>query len=546
MRPRSILPVLLLFVALLADDGCSPNSTRSSAGPSDPAPSADPSADPSEITADPSETAGPAVKPASTESPDELRAAAEAKLTAECRSLLDRIRGLDEGIPRLFLDLKRKAADINRDMVDCASECKSFLESCGGTALDCEIEGVFGRVLLGRYDRYSQELGAQKRPPDALSAQLAEYREWIRALGESAADCSSIEPSQKAEALRVLVEVSKRERDFPELRAKADRLLAEFPDFDLRSHVVFTRGRSYVMEGDYKGAVEYLREVIAERSEEEEYIMYNIVLFEGLSGSGNLEGVQDLMESILVEYPDRVRTVSKNYFRGQYEQWLHMAKFWIGFSRYSLGDLKGARVAFEEHKAEAESLRAELAQQGKKLDPVVEITLEYRTKDLLLFMDEFQGKVPEVDMDFGSYWATDETLSLGEARGNVVIVVFRRPGDRRSASFLQAAAGLVGEFEEQGVKAATVAFLLGNPDEAAEEQKMQKMRDELDELGVRLPGGFDPDRKKQAFFRATHGTVGTASCVVFNRDGEMAYFMADPRDMDRQILRRVVERLLEE
>ena len=79
-----------------------------------------------------------------------------------------------------------------------------------------------------------------------------------------------------------------------------------------------------------------------------------------------------------------------------------------------------------------------------------------------------------------------------------------------------------------------------------EDEKLQRMRDELEQLGARIPGGFDPDRKKQSFFRATHGTVGTASCVVIDREGEMAYFMADPRDMDRQILRRVVERLLKE
>ncbi len=546
MKPRSILPVSLLFVGLLASAGCSPGSESSPTGSSNVAEVAPAASDvaPADPLESPAVAAVGVAVASSTESPAELRAAAEATLSAECRSLLDTIRGLDESIPRMFLELKRKAADINKDMVDCASACESFLASCGGSALDCEIEGVLGRVLLGRYDRYSQEM--QKLSSDALGAPMANYREKIRVLGESAADCASAEPSRQAEALRVLVEVAKRNRDFTELRAKADLLLARFPDYDLRSHILFTKGRSYISAGDYKGAVESMRKVIAENSEEEEYIMYNIVLFEGLSGSGNLEGVEDLMESILVEYPDRLRKVSKTYLRGQYEQWLHMAKFWIGFSRYSLGDLEGARRAFEEHKAEVESLSAKLAQQGKKLDPVVEITLEYRTKDLLLFMDKFQGNVPAVDMDFGSYWATEETLSLDEARGNVVIVVFRRPGDRRSATFLQAAAGLVDELGDQGVKAAMVAFLLGRPNDLADEEKKLSLRADLDQLGVRIPGGFDPDREKQAFFRATHGTVGTASCVVFNRDGEMAYFLADPRDMDRQILRRVVERLLKE
>jgi hypothetical protein len=32
--------------------------------------------------------------------------------------------------------------------------------------------------------------------------------------------------------------------------------------------------------------------------------------------------------------------------------------------------------------------------------------------------------------------------------------------------------------------------------------------------------------------------------VVFGRDGRIAWFLADPRDMDRGVLRRVVDRLL--
>jgi len=231
MNPRSILPVSLLFVALVASYGCVPTAGSSAD------PSADPSAGPSGVTKSPTV----ALAASSNLSPAELRAAAEANLTAECRSLLDTIRRLDEGIPRMFLELKRKAADINKDMVDCSSACESFLASCGDSALDCEIEGVLGRVLLGRYDRYRDEV--QKRTPDDLDVSLAKYREKIRVLGESAADCASAEPSRQAEALRVLVEVSKRERDFTKLRATADLLLARFPDYDLRSHILFTRGR---------------------------------------------------------------------------------------------------------------------------------------------------------------------------------------------------------------------------------------------------------------------------------------------------------------
>ena len=551
MKPSSALPGCFFCFALLAGGSCEPTSKPAPANIQEPTGIQEPAGNQETTNAT---TPGAADDTTPPREPDKLRSATEQDLTPECNALLAKARRLREGIPRVFLAMKRKAADINRDMIECISVCESYLNSCAGTTLDCEVKGLLARVLLGRYERHRQELRNEfkdEQLPDeelkiALDAQMTEYRKRIRELAEAAAKCSSSKSPYKAEALRVLVDVSQRERDFEQLRAGADLLLDEFPDYDLRSTVIFSKGRSFIAQGDYQGAVDYMRQVIDERSEDDEYIMYNIVLFEGLSGAGNLEGVEELMETILVQYPVRLPKVKKDYLRGQYEQWLNVAKFWIGFARYGLGDLDGARQAFEEHRAQGESLRAKLAERGQKLDPVVEITLEYRTKDLLLFLEEFQGNVPEVDMEFGSHWATVETMTLAEARGNVVIIVFRRPGDRRSASFLQEAAKLVDESGRDGLNAVTVGYLLGNPDAAADAEKLHRMREDLKQLGIQLPAGYDPDRQRQSFFRAVHGTVGTASCVILDRNGGLAYFMADPRDMDRQVLRRVVGRLLKE
>lgn len=123
MRPRRFFPVSILFVAgfSLAGGGCTQNSTSSP--PENPGGSQEPS------QVSPMTSAPPATPPAP---PQELRAAAEAKLAEECRALLERIRGFDEAIPRMFLDLQRNPADINKDMVDCAAACESYLTSCGG------------------------------------------------------------------------------------------------------------------------------------------------------------------------------------------------------------------------------------------------------------------------------------------------------------------------------------------------------------------------------------------------------------------------------
>jgi hypothetical protein len=74
---------------------------------------------------------------------------------------------------------------------------------------------------------------------------------------------------------------------------------------------------------------------------------------------------------------------------------------------------------------------------------------------------------------------------------------------------------------------------------------VQKMRDDMKKLNVSLPAGFDPDRKHK-IFSCLRGTVGTASFALIDRQGRLAWWLADPRDLDREILRRVVERLLKE
>ncbi len=71
------------------------------------------------------------------------------------------------------------------------------------------------------------------------------------------------------------------------------------------------------------------------------------------------------------------------------------------------------------------------------------------------------------------------------------------------------------------------------------------MRKDLKALGVSLPAGYDPDRK-HSIYQAVGATVGTPSFVVLNRKGEMAWYLQDPRDLDRKLMRRVIERLLAE
>ncbi len=470
---------------------------------------------------------------------------ADDDLPASCAKELREMRLLSAQVPRVFLDLKRPADLINADMVRCLSLCESFLKQCGDSQPACEVASLYGRMLMGRIDRYRQETSSNKKlTPTQRAERIKAYSEQIRHYAERGLDCDL--PAAVADAVRSLLELAERAGDSLRALELSKTFLEKFPEHGLKNNVLFKQARSLIALERYEEAISLLRGVIDENVDTDDYAMFNISLFEALRGAGRLEEVEQLMERILVEYPLRVDTATRDSMRVQFSQWANVAKFWIGYVRYALGDADGAKTAFEEHAAETQSLLAELEQSGGAVDPVVKITLDFRTLDHILLLEDFHGKVPQVDLDFGEYWATDEKLSLAEERGNVVIILFRRPRERAATPFAVEAGRLYKEYKDKGLRFVMVGFLLGRPDAAADAEKLQNMRDELDELGLDIPAGYDPDREKHTFFRALHGTVGTASCVVIDRQGRIGYYIADPRGLDNRTLRRVVERLLNE
>jgi len=239
-------------------------------------------------------------------------------------------------------------------------------------------------------------------------------------------------------------------------------------------------------------------------------------------------------------------TVTSSVLKNQYEQWYNcQALFWIGFVRMAQGDMEEAERVFTKHVAEVDSLEAELLAASTAIDNVCKIFRDFRSRHLIQFIRTLYGKKPEVDFEDVA-WITDQKLTLKESLGKVVVLVFRRPGDRRARTFLQEMDHLVKERGEDGLVGMTMAYFSGRPNPEADAAKMQTWKQDLEELGVTLPAGFDSDRKSQGVMRALYGTVGTASCTVINRKGEVAWWLADSRDLDRKVAVRVIERLLDE
>ena len=304
-------------------------------------------------------------------------------------------------------------------------------------------------------------------------------------------------------------------------------------------------GRTYLNKADYQSAVDYSKGVISRRRSTPSYALYNINLFDGLRGVGDLEGMENLLETMVTEYPKRIPEWTGTEASWA-EQTLGTATFWLGFVRYALGDVDGALAYFRKSERDLESAAAEALKAGRKPHQVLDIYLRFRTREYLLILNEFHGKVPAVDFNLGDQWVTEEKLTLKESRGDVVVAVFREPGDLKSRTFLQDIDRMVRERRGEGLRGIVLSYLMGKLSPEKETELMEGMRADLHRLGVGLPAGYDPDKEKQSIFQAVHANFGTATCVVFNRRGELAWYLQDPQDMDRQLSRKVIERLLDE
>jgi len=545
-RPRSPASLFLtLLLCLVACVACGPVAEKVG-GPDTPAAikeaAGTPAAPGSEAGAQSPATEAPATGNKETK-PGENPAR---PLTPECQKLLGEIEALDKTIPMIFVDLKRSPDEINKDMIRLADLCRRFLKDCPGTEATCEVKSVLVRMLMGRNARYAEELREKGLSAAEVRQNLADYQAEIIDLGSAAAaDCAK-GSRYRLVAMLMLMEAYSKVARHKDCRDIAARLLEEDPPYDIRTGTIDTLALSLLSEGKYEDAVKYSREIINKYSDDPDYVVYNIRLFDALTGTGDLQGMEELMHLLRVEYPQRIGAVKDDILKAQYKQWYHLALFWLGFIHMASGDTAGAKQYFDEFVAEVQSLRAELTAKGEAIDPVLDIVQRFRAEHLLEFLTGYQGKVPQVDFDLDDMWATAKKVNLRDSRGKVVVVVFRRPEDKRSARFLQEIDRFVKAREKDGLVGVTIGFLSGRRTSEQDATLIQKSLDDLSDLGVSLPAGFDPDQEHQKIVRGLFGTVGTASCAVINRKGELTWWLADARDMDSKLAEKVIDRLLKE
>lgn len=472
------------------------------------------------------------------------------KQPVDCNLLLDRIRTLEKGVPVIFRSMSRPVEEIYKDILECAEASTRYLESCRDGSGRAEVKSVLARMRLAGLARFQAEL-AQKNPAASrlgLDQLFTDHVQGLIKLAEEACAESPRGSPVWASAKRTLIDLLNRKLEVARVPELAEELLKEVPSYEHRPSVHLAVAQALLAARRYEQLVTYMKSVIKAHADDLEYVLYMDKLFEGLTGIGALEEMEELQERVIHEYTSKIPLIKEgSYFRNVYEQQQCIAPFWVGFCKMALGDNDGAKKTFYEHIAShGEWVKAREKAGRPPANDICTITVEYRTRDMIEVLEKFYGVKPREVFDLGASWVTKEHLDAAGAQGKVTVLVFRAPGDARAAPLLQDVNELVKSRGKDGLCAVTVAHLGGLPDTEGDSLARQKFLDDLEALNVSLPAGYDPDRKTYKAFREVHATVGTASVVVLNRKGEIAWFLADPRDMDRMVLRRVVERLLAE
>ena len=224
--------------------------------------------------------------------------------------------------------------------------------------------------------------------------------------------------------------------------------------------------------------------------------------------------------------------------RVKLERLLDLNGFREGYVKFAKGDFAGAGAALEKHIEDLDEKEAELVRAGRTLDPAAMVYREIRSKDVLRFLRERAGRPPAAELDLSEGWITEKRVFLGESQVKVVAILFRCAGDKRAASFLT---GLSHEVTRStGVDIVTIGWFRNT--EILDEART-RLKEDLAALGYEGPAGVDPDSTGHALFRSWQATVGTATFMIVDREGRLAWYMPDPRGQDVRLVSRILERI---
>ncbi|MBI4584625.1 MAG: hypothetical protein HY717_11475 [Planctomycetes bacterium] len=506
--------------------------TGAAPGPAGKAPEA-PSAPP----AAPAQAAPPQAEATSTAAP---AAAPSAPAGGPCAAQIQSCRDLFKTIPADFRELKEPLDAVVERVEKCRDQLEKFLADCPSLEGAHDAGYMLARLLMSLSRRhYMKVFQQQQNSPEKTTALMKEYHNRIIALSRAAVAKAGERDLLRAQCHDLIGDSSYQNRDYEEALKNYQVILEKFPDFPEMGNTILAAGHTYLELRRYQDGFAFIRKTIEARQQDPNLPNYHEVLWKLREAAGDLDAMEQLAREVQKVFPPRLmkpgigRTEEEDTRR-----YLGYSGFRLGYVLFAKGDLGAAHEAFSQHIEEMNRRDEELVKQGGDLTPELKI-FRNRSIDIARIVDENAGKPPESDLG-ELLWATPREVRLAPNLGKAAALIFRGAGDSRSAPFLKALDRHLAAHPERKALVA-ISYLKDDSDPRIHVEALQA---ELAGLGLEsAAAGLDPDQKNKALFRAFKVMVGSATFLIFDPQGNLAWYQQDPREVDINLGINIWERI---
>ncbi len=488
----------------------------------------------------------PATQSSAKAGAEESKAIPAVEATSACAAELKALRELYAAIPTDFRGIpSSRLEELAKMTYECRERLEKFLGSCKVGPAEADAHFMYARVRTSLAARERVDLlRNQKIDREEVSAKMKQYHRVSLGHCHKALELAAEENHDLSCRVRDLTaDISFQLGDFDDAAEHYSTVVEKCGDVLDVGNTVVGAGRAFNEIGKTDEGIRFVRRQIKERYRNANLPFFYEVLWNLLVTAGDIDGMVAWCDEVQTVFPIRrlregIGTVESDAYR----RFLGYSGFRRGYALFARGDLGGATDAFVKHIEAMNALEAELAQSNKALPQELGI---YRTRsqDVLQIIQDKVGDPPECDLDLDDMWMTPTRVRIAESRGKAVLVLFRGYGDRRSA-------GIFGNLDEHFGKDpenkafAAIHYFKGTRDPLGQ---LEQVQDELIELRIENAAvGMDPDARNKRTFRCLRAMVGSATLMIFDRYGQLMWWMQDPREMDTKLVIAIWERLSRE
>lgn len=261
------------------------------------------------------------------------------------------------------------------------------------------------------------------------------------------------------------------------------------------------------------------------------------VYFKALKATGQLEKAK----ALAIELGKLGKTMAKKpgvdkFTKNGFKTFSEWSLFRVGYMEFAMGEHEKAKESFRQHIEYIKKLQKD----GAAINPATTVYTQ-RSTDLLNFLQTY---VMQPAPELTTKWAFDRPFKLSDNPMKVIAIMFRGygPGQRRSHPAL---VYLQEQYKAHGFDAGPLAVACVNYAKGEQDMPGQiaQVEQEATDLGLTFPVGIEAAKAYKAF--SEYGVnIGSATLVIIDPLGRIAYYEQDPMPNAFGLFKRVIDSLL--